>query len=78
MEITHEERLKFLKAYNDLRHILQTLWECQDLWMSDMRKLEDLQCTMHRVMKFVPQQDDDGRSMHYSDWVLAELDNEDI
>jgi hypothetical protein len=25
---------------------------------------------MHSVMKFVPQQDDEGRSMHYSDWVL--------
>jgi len=33
---------------------------------------------MHRVMKFVPQEDDEGRSMHYADWVLAELDNEDI
>ena len=72
MEITHEQRLEFLKSYNDLRNILQTLWECQDLWMSDMRKLEDLQCTMHRVMKFVPKEDDDGRSMPYADWVLSE------
>jgi len=71
MELTHEQRLEFLKSYNDLRNILQTLWECQDLWMSDLRKLEDLQSTMHRTLKFVPQTDDDGRSMHYSDWVLA-------
>ena len=76
MEIKHEDRLEFLKSYNDLRHILQKLWECQDLWISDMRKLEDLQCTMHRVMKFVPQQDDKGRSMTYADWVLLEEDDD--
>ena len=76
MEIKHEERLEFLKSYNDLRTILQTIWECQDLWMSDMRKLEDLQCTLSRVMKFVPQQDDKGRSMVYADWVLSEEDDD--
>ena len=78
MEIKHEDRLKFLKAHNDLRDILMTIHECNDLWLSDVGKLERLECLMHSVMKFVPQQDDDGRSLHYADWVLAELDNEDI
>ena len=76
MELTNEQRLEFLKSYNDLRNILQTLWECQDLWMSDMRKLEDLQCVMHRVLKFVPQEDDEGNRQHYADWVLADTDDE--
>jgi hypothetical protein len=70
MEITHEDRLKFLKAHNDLRNTLMTIHECHDIWLSDVDKLERLECLMHSVMKFVPQQDDEGRSMHYSDWVL--------
>lgn len=76
MEITHEERLEFLNAHNDLRSIIQTLHECQDLWMSDVGKLEKIECLMHRVLKFVPKEDDEGRPMHYADWVLADDNNE--
>lgn len=76
MELTNEQRLEFLKSYNNLRNMLNTMYECQDLWMSDIRKLEDLQCMMHRAMKFVPQEDDEGRPMHYADWVLADEDAE--
>jgi hypothetical protein len=31
---------------------------------------------LHRVFKFVPQEDDEGRPMHYKDWVLADDNNE--
>lgn len=72
MQITHEDRLMFLKAHNDLRNILMTLHECQDLWISDVGKLERIEHLIHRVMKFVPQQDDEGRSMPYADWILSE------
>ena len=75
MDITHEERLEFLKAHNDLKSIVQTLHECSDLWMSDVRKLEKIECLMHRVLKFVPKEDDEGRPMHYADWVLADDNN---
>ena len=74
MEITHEERLEFLKAHNDLRGITQTLYEAHDLWMSDVGKLEKIECLMHRVLKFVPREDDEGRPMHFADWVLADDD----
>ena len=76
MNITHEERLEFLRAYNALKSIVQTLHECSDLWMSDVRKLEKIECLMHRVLKFVPKEDDEGRPMHYADWVLADDNNE--
>ena len=76
MEIKHEDRLKFLKAHNDLRDILTNIHECHDMWMSDVGKLESLECLLHSVMKFVPPQDDEGRSMHYMDWVLAEEESE--
>ena len=72
MNISHEERLEFLNAHNDLRSIIQTLHECQDLWMSDVGKLEKIECLMHRVLKFVPREDDEGRPMHFADWVLAD------
>ena len=76
MNITHEERVEFLKAHNDLRNIVQTLHECTDLWMSDVGKLEKIECLLHRVMKFVPQMDDEGRPKYYADYVLEELEDE--
>ena len=76
MDISHEERLEFLNAHNDLKNIVQTLHDCNDLWMSDVGKLERIECLMHRVLKFVPKEDDEGRSMHYADWVLADDNNE--
>ena len=75
MEVTNEQRLELLKAHNDLKHILQNIWDCQDIWMSDVGKLERIQCDLHRIFKFVPKEDEDGKRMQYADWVLAEDDN---
>ena len=76
MEITHEQRLDLLKAYNHLRNMMQTIYDCNDLWMSDIGKLEGLQCDLHRILKFVPKEDEDGQRMLYADWVLAEEDDD--
>tara|TARA_R100000773_G_scaffold37013_1_gene32041 strand:+ start:420 stop:650 length:231 start_codon:yes stop_codon:yes gene_type:complete len=76
MEVTHEQRLELLKAHNDLRDILQTIFDCQDLWISDVSKLERIQCSLHQIFKFVPQEDENGMSRHYADWVLAEEDDD--
>lgn len=76
MNITHEERVEFLNAHNDLKSMLMTVHECNDLWISDVGKLEKLECLLHRVMKFVPQMDDEGRPKHYADYVLEELEDE--
>ena len=76
MNITHEERVEFLKAHNDLKNMVQTIHECGDLWVSDVRKLESLENLLHRVMKFVPQMDDEGRPKYYYDYVLEELDDD--
>ena len=74
MEITHDQRLQILQAHNELKDVLSTVYDCQDLWMSDIRKLERIQCDLHRIFKFVPKEDENGRTMHYADWVLAEED----
>ena len=69
-EITHEQRLALLEAHNNLKTALSTLAECNDLWLSDIRNIEKLQCDLHRIFKFVPKQDEHGHSMFYADWVL--------
>ena len=73
--ITQAQRLQLLQAHNELKDVLTTVHDCQDLWMSDIRKLEKLQCDLHRIFMFVPRENDEGRSMHYADWVLAEEDD---
>ena len=65
-------RNKMLKVYNDAKDILTTIQECNDLWMSDIRKLEDILYTMRDEFNFVPQLDDEGRHRHYADYVLGE------
>ena len=75
-EITHDQRLALLEAHNNLRTALQTVGECQDLWLSDIRNLEKLECDLHSIFKFVPKQDAQGRSMYYSDWILDEEDTD--
>ena len=74
MEVTSEQRLELLKAHNDLKDILSTIHDCQDIWMSDVGKLERIQCDLHRIFKFVPKKDEDGHRIHYADWILDEDD----
>ena len=76
MEVTSEQRLELLKAHNDLKDILSTIHDCQDIWMSDVGKLECIQCYLHRIFKFVPKEDEDGHRMHYADWILDEEDED--
>ena len=76
-EITHEQRLQLLEAHNSLRRTLSTVADCHDLWLSDIRNLEKLECHLHRIFKFVPKRDEDGHSIHYANWILDEDDDDD-
>ena len=42
IELTPEETTGFIKQINDLDTILSSIHECQDLWLSDIGKLETL------------------------------------
>ena len=66
--ITQEQRREFLESHNELRTTLHTIWECNDLWMSDVAKLEKLMHRLHQSLKFVRQED----SHAYMNWVLEE------
>tara|TARA_R100001480_G_scaffold46675_9_gene59903 strand:- start:423 stop:671 length:249 start_codon:yes stop_codon:yes gene_type:complete len=78
MYITDDERVEFLKAHNDIKNMVQTIHDCGDVWVSDLRKLENIEHLLHSVMKFVPQMDDEGRPQYYADYMLAELEDRDI
>tara|TARA_Y100001972_G_C7421370_1_gene217718 strand:+ start:217 stop:453 length:237 start_codon:yes stop_codon:yes gene_type:complete len=66
--ITQQQRREFLESHNELRTVLHTIWECNDLWMSDVAKLEKLMHRLHQSLKFVRQED----SHAYMNWVLEE------
>lgn len=72
IKLTDEQRREFLQSHNDLHHMLHTIWETNDLWMSDVAKLEKLKCLLHQTLQFMPRRDSDGHSLHYADWMLAE------
>ena len=38
--VKDDDRRQLLKAHNDLRNMISTLHECNDIWMSDVGKLE--------------------------------------
>ena len=42
IELTPEELEKYRKLTNDLDSMLGSLFECQDIWLSDVRNLETL------------------------------------
>jgi len=76
-EITHEQRLALLEAHNNLMTALSTVADCHDLWLSDIRNLEKLECDLHNILKFKPRKDSDGNSIFYANWVLDEDDDDD-
>ena len=74
--ITQAQRMDLLNSHNKLRDILQTIHDCNDIWVSQIRYLENLECELHRIFKFVPKSDN-GIPMHHADWVLIEHSGDD-
>jgi len=70
--LTDNQRRDFLRAHNELRNIISTIQECNDLWVSDLAKLERLQHLLHYTLKFTPPLDDEGNRMWYRDFLLEE------
>jgi len=66
--LSGEARRELLQSHNELRTALQTIWECQDLWMSDITNLEKLVNRMQRHLDFA--QPTEGHA--YMNYVLAE------
>lgn len=65
-----QERERALSCVNTIQNILDTLTECNDLWMSDIRKLQDAYCKLSRIVGVASPKDEDGKPKHYADKVL--------
>ena len=72
--VTRDMRLMMLKIHNDLKDIKNTVEECNDMWLSDLRKMEEIIHTLHMKFNFKPPR---KTGSHWSDWVLAEDVKED-
>ena len=67
--VTRDMRLTMLKIHNDLKDIKNTVEECNDMWLSDLRKMEEIIHTLHMEFGFKPR---DKYNSYYTDWVFAE------
>ena len=67
--VTRDMRLTMLKIHNDLKDIKNTIEECNDIWLSDLQKLNKIIHTLHSEFEFRPR---DKYDSYYSDWVFAE------
>ena len=77
MKISFEERMKLLKAHNELRAMLVMIGECHDIYMSDIGKLEDAVYNLENIFKFEPPKDKEGNVQYYrTDWLLANETNQ--
>ncbi len=67
--VTRDMRLTMLKIHNDLKDIKNTVEECNDMWLSDLRKLEEVIHKLHIEFEFKPPQ---KTGAYWADWVFAE------
>jgi hypothetical protein len=73
MKITFEDRMKLLKAHNNLNSILTMVCECHDMYMSDIGKLEQAVGELQNMFGFEPPTDKEGNKQYYmTDWVLKD------
>ena len=72
--VTRDMRLTMLKIHNDLKDIKNTIEECNDIWLSDLQKLNKIIHTLHHEFEFKPPQ---KTGSYWADWVFAEDVKED-
>lgn len=67
--VTREMRQTMLKIHNDLKDIKNTVEECNDMWLSDLRKMDAIIHTLHSEFDFKPPQ---TVGAYWADYVFAE------
>tara|TARA_Y100000310_G_scaffold312049_1_gene358981 strand:- start:401 stop:637 length:237 start_codon:yes stop_codon:yes gene_type:complete len=50
IELTTEETNGLIKRVHDIDNISDTIRECQDLWLSDVNKLEKVKCDLIELL----------------------------
>ena len=54
------ERLETLATINDLDNILDMIADCNDMYLSDVRKLQKAMWQLRNMVKVAPQKSEDG------------------
>ena len=67
-----ETRQKMLEHTNKLRDIISTLFECQDIWMSDVRALDAMVDAFKQEFNLVNKQ---GEHSYYCNLILGDDDD---
>jgi hypothetical protein len=75
LNLSLEKYKELLKGYNDLRSITQTINECHDLFMSDVRKLESIEWDLYENLGFNRPKDEKGKRDYYANAVLSNATN---
>ena len=50
IELTPEEASNLIKRVHDLDNMADTIMECQDLWLSDVSKLQKVKCDLIELL----------------------------
>ena len=67
--VTRDMRVMMLKIHNDLKRIKNTVEECNDLWISDLRRMEEIIHELHKEFHFKPPKQPGA---YWADWMFAE------
>ena len=67
--VTRDMRQMMLRMHNDLKDIKNTVEETNDMWLSDLRRMEAIIHTLHKEFDFKPPQ---KTGSYWADWVFAE------
>ena len=52
IKVSIEDEAKVLDLTNQLRFILNNIAECNDMWVSDLNTLRNLECKLEYVFEF--------------------------
>ena len=70
-------RLKMLEVHNKIQDVTNTFRTTNDIWLSDLWKLEELKSEIAKEFRFKAPKDSEGKVMlHYADWILKEKDDD--
>ncbi len=67
--VTRDMRTMLLKMHNDLKDIKNTVEESKDIWLSDLRKMEEMIEYLQEEFDFAPRS---INGSHWADWYFAE------
>ena len=69
-EITNQQRRRILNGFNKLKDAVYMVQETNDLYLSNIRDMDEFQTLLADILKFEPKKTKEGFAQWHSDWVL--------